>query len=146
MKIAAFDIGISSIGWCLCEQNDKEYKVIDCGVRIFTAAEHRKTGDSLAAPRREARLSRRRLYRRRTRLAELRNLLCTEFGLDKKIFEMQGANLPQIYKTSKEILSPWELRVKASSMFLIMLIFVKIFITSTYLRQEFPCNTLFLIK
>ncbi|EGU24477.1 hypothetical protein J5249_01357 [Campylobacter fetus subsp. fetus] len=34
MKIPTFDIGITSICWYLCEQNDKEYRMIDCGVRI----------------------------------------------------------------------------------------------------------------
>ena len=43
----------------------KRQGLIRCGSRIFDKAEQPKTGDSLAAPRREARSARRRLRRRR---------------------------------------------------------------------------------
>lgn len=51
-KILAFDIGISSIGWAFVENDELK----DCGVRIFTKAENPKTGESLALPRRLARM------------------------------------------------------------------------------------------
>lgn len=76
------DIGISSIGWAVLENDitGESEKIADLGVRIFDAAEHRQTGASLAAPRREARSSRRRLRRRRHRKERIRNLL-VDYGV-----------------------------------------------------------------
>ena len=68
MKVLAFDIGISSIGWALVESGELK----DTGVRIFTKAENPQDGSSLALPRRKARGVRRRLARRKTRLNELK--------------------------------------------------------------------------
>lgn len=78
MKILGFDIGVTSIGWAFVEGEELK----DCGVRIFTKAENPKNGDSLAAPRREARSTRRRLARRKARLNTIKRLLCEE--LDRK--------------------------------------------------------------
>ena len=60
------DIGIASVGWAVValNENAEPYGLIRCGSRIFDKAEQPKTGDSLAAPRREARSARRRLRRR----------------------------------------------------------------------------------
>ena len=59
------DVGVTSVGWAIVALNEEEQpcRIIDLGSRIFDAAEQPKTGDSLAAPRREARSARRRLRR-----------------------------------------------------------------------------------
>lgn len=113
MKILGFDIGITSIGWCLAEINNDNFEIIKTGVRIFTKAENPKTGASLALPRRTARGSRRRLNRRRVRLNALKSLLCKEFGFERSIFEMDDCHLPDIYKTNQSTKNPWILRVEA---------------------------------
>ena len=71
------DIGIASIGWAVLRNDIKgePCHIEDLGVRIFEAAEHPKTGASLAAPRREARNTRRRIRRRRHRKERIRALL-----------------------------------------------------------------------
>ncbi|MBR1553754.1 MAG: hypothetical protein IJ631_07090, partial [Schwartzia sp.] len=68
--ILGLDIGIASVGWAAValDANDEPYKILDLNSRIFEAAEQPKTGASLAAPRREARGSRRRTRRRRHRM------------------------------------------------------------------------------
>ena len=50
------DIGIASVGWAVValNENAEPYGLVRCGSRIFDKAEQPKTGDSLAAPRREA--------------------------------------------------------------------------------------------
>ncbi len=65
------DIGIASVGWCVLG----EERVMDLGVRAFDKAETAKEGDSLNLVRRQARLMRRRLYRRAWRLTKLARLL-----------------------------------------------------------------------
>ena len=72
-----FDIGIASVGWAVValDGEDKPYGIINMGSRIFDAAEHPRTGNSLAAPRREARSMRRRLRRHRHRMERIRRLL-----------------------------------------------------------------------
>lgn len=71
------DIGIGSVGYATVALNEKDEPsgILRMGCRIFDAAEHPKTGASLAAPRREARSARRRLRRRRHRLERIRSLL-----------------------------------------------------------------------
>ncbi len=111
MKILGFDIGITSIGWAYVEGEELK----DCGVRIFTKAENPKNGDSLAAPRREARGARRRLARRKARLNAIKRLLCKEFGLNLSDYLANDGELPKAYQTSKEHKSPYELRTLALS-------------------------------
>lgn len=74
------DIGITSVGWATValDATDRPYGIIGMGSRIFDAAEHPKTGQSLAAPRREARSARRRLRRHRHRNERIRTLLIRE--------------------------------------------------------------------
>lgn len=74
------DIGITSVGWATValDATDRPYGIIGMGSRIFDAAEHPKTGQSLAAPRREARTARRRLRRHRHRNERIRYLLTKE--------------------------------------------------------------------
>ncbi len=75
--VIGLDIGISSVGWATValDRSDRPYGIIRMGARIFDAAEHPKTGASLAAPRREARSARRRLRRHRHRNERIRALL-----------------------------------------------------------------------
>ncbi|WP_334087139.1 type II CRISPR RNA-guided endonuclease Cas9 [Helicobacter typhlonius] len=106
MRILGFDIGITSIGWAYVEGEELK----DCGVRIFTKAENPKNGDSLAAPRREARGARRRLARRKARLNAIKRLLCKEFGLNLSDYLANDGKLPKAYQTNKDTKSPYELR------------------------------------
>ncbi|MCB1960165.1 MAG: type II CRISPR RNA-guided endonuclease Cas9 [Rhodocyclaceae bacterium] len=78
------DIGIASVGWCVLGESH----IIDLGVRAFDKAETAKEGESLNLARRNARLMRRRLFRRAWRLKKLARLLKNE-GLvaDTKAFQ-----------------------------------------------------------
>ena len=71
------DIGITSVGWAALalDADENPCGILNFGSRIFTGAEHPKTGASLAAPRREARGARRRLRRHRHRNERIRNLI-----------------------------------------------------------------------
>ncbi len=82
------DIGIASVGWCVLG----ETHIIDLGVRTFDKAETAKEGESLNLARRNARLMRRRLFRRAWRLKKLARLLESE-GLiaDAKAFQPEHA-------------------------------------------------------
>ena len=111
MRIFGFDIGITSIGWAYVEGEELK----DCGVRIFTKAENPQNGDSLAAPRREARGVRRRLARRKVRLNAIKRLLCKEFGLNLSDYFANDGELPKAYETTKDTKSPYELRTLALS-------------------------------
>ena len=75
-----FDIGIASVGWAVValDGEDRPFGIINMGSRVFDAAEQPKTGDSLAAPQREARSARRRLRRHQHRLERIRRLLIVE--------------------------------------------------------------------
>lgn len=70
------DIGVTSVGWAALALDGDENPcgILDMGSRIFAAAEHPKTGASLALPRREARSARRRLRRHRHRNERIRQL------------------------------------------------------------------------
>lgn len=90
------DIGIASIGWAVLKNNERGLpcKIEDLGVRIFEAAEHPKTGASLALPRRQARGTRRCIRRRQHRKERIKNLI-EAVGLMKKedmsvLFENSG--------------------------------------------------------
>lgn len=69
--VIGLDIGIASVGWAALG----EQRIIDLGVRCFDKAETAKEGESLNLARRQARLLRRRLYRRAWRLTKLARLL-----------------------------------------------------------------------
>ena len=69
--VFGLDIGIASVGWAVLD----EQRIIDLGVRCFDKAETAKEGDPLNLTRRQARLLRRRLYRRAWRLTQLARLL-----------------------------------------------------------------------
>ncbi len=69
--VFGLDIGIASVGWAVLD----EQRIVDLGVRCFDKAETAKEGDPLNLTRRQARLLRRRLYRRAWRLTQLARLL-----------------------------------------------------------------------
>lgn len=95
------DIGIASVGWAVValNENAEPYGLIRCGSRIFDKAEQPQKGDSLAAPRREARSARRRLRRRSLRKADLYELM-EKNGLPGKAEieqAVQAGHLPDVY-------------------------------------------------
>ena len=95
------DIGIASVGWAVLALHEQAepYGLIRCGARVFDKAEQPKTGESLAAPRREARSMRRRLRRRSLRKEDLYALLESK-GLPGKTEiqqAVQAGRLPDIY-------------------------------------------------
>lgn len=100
------DIGITSVGWAVLQNNsqDEPVRITDLGVRIFDVAENPKNGDALAAPRRDARTTRRRLRRRRHRLERIKFLL-QENGLIEMDYFMERyykGNLPDVYQLRYE--------------------------------------------
>ena len=101
------DIGITSVGWavvCL-DANEKPCGIIRMGSRIFDRAEQPKTGESLAAPRREARSARRRLRRHRHRNQRIRYLLVTrEVITQQQLESLFSGKLEDIYQLRAEAL------------------------------------------
>lgn len=95
------DIGIASVGWAVVALNEEAdpYGLVECGSRVFDKAEQPKTGESLAAPRREARSARRRLRRRSLRKADLYVLLEANGLPDKAEIQqaVEAGHLPDIY-------------------------------------------------
>lgn len=94
------DIGITSVGWATLALDEKEKPcgIIGMGSRIFDAAEQPKTGESLAAPRREARSARRRLRRHRHRNERIRELLIRENIITRQeLEELYDGVLDDIY-------------------------------------------------
>ena len=71
------DIGISSVGWAVVALDEQAHPcgIIRLGSRVFDKAEQPKTGDSLAAPRRQARSARRRLRRKNLRRQDIYALM-----------------------------------------------------------------------
>lgn len=72
--VFGLDIGIASVGWAVLGT----HRIVDLGVRCFDKAETAKEGDPLNLTRRQARLLRRRLYRRAWRLTQLARLFKRE--------------------------------------------------------------------
>ncbi|MDO5687381.1 MAG: type II CRISPR RNA-guided endonuclease Cas9 [Neisseria sp.] len=108
--ILGLDLGIASVGWAVVEIDAEEnpIRLIDVGVRTFERAEVPKTGESLAAARRQARSMRRIIRRRTHRLLRARRLLKREGVLQTDDFDEHGLikGLPN---------TPWQLRVEALS-------------------------------
>lgn len=94
------DLGITSVGWAVIDLDRQ--KIERLGVRIFEGAENPKDGSSLAAPRRKARGARRRLRRKRIRMANVKQLITDRHILTEKEME-------ELY-TKSFITTPWELR------------------------------------
>lgn len=84
------DIGVTSVGWAVValDTDEQPCGIINMGARIFDAAEHPKTGESLAAPRREARSARRRLRRHRHRAERIRHLIVNSGMLTRDELDM----------------------------------------------------------
>ena len=94
------DIGVTSVGWAIMalDSNEVPCGIIDMGSRIFDAAEHPKTGESLAAPRRNARSARRRLRRHRHRNQRIRYLLTTnQLITEESLSHLFEGRLEDIY-------------------------------------------------
>ncbi|BAS68111.1 type II CRISPR RNA-guided endonuclease Cas9 [Bathymodiolus septemdierum thioautotrophic gill symbiont] len=101
MRILGVDLGVASVGWALV--NDKNNKIIDSGVRIFTQSTNRE-GKTLAAVRRSFRGGRRVLSRRKQRLNQLKKLFIAHKLLSKSEFK-------HLFN-SKNRLDIWQLRAK----------------------------------
>lgn len=100
--VLGLDLGITSVGYALVDLDQKK-PIIKAGVHLFETAENPKTGASLAAPRREARATRRRLARRRMRLdAVLRTL--------KKFGFQDVARITETPSPQRLNYNPWQLR------------------------------------
>ncbi len=97
MRVIGLDVGINSVGFSFINMDKSE--ILEMGSRLFEAAEHPKSGASLALPRREARGTRRRLARKARKVSRLRTLL-KEHGLPAQ-------KIVQLKKGDK---SPWQLR------------------------------------
>ena len=94
------DIGITSVGWAVValDQEENPCGIVEMGSRIFDRAEQPKTGESLAAPRREARSARRRLRRHRHRNERIRNLLIKNHVItQEKLNHLFEGKLEDIY-------------------------------------------------
>lgn len=100
------DIGTSSIGWAVVNEDKK--RIEDLGVRIFERPENPKNGESLAAPRRNARSARRRLHRRRERLNFLK-----EFFIKHDLLSEEEITRIFTYKEGLSHPDPYLLRAKA---------------------------------
>lgn len=83
------DLGITSIGYAALELDEygQPQRIARLGVRIFDTPEQPKTGESLAAPRRQARSMRRRLRRRKHRKERIRQLIVREGLLSAEALE-----------------------------------------------------------
>ncbi|MEK5251763.1 type II CRISPR RNA-guided endonuclease Cas9 [Bacillus sp. FSL R9-9530] len=101
--VLGLDIGIASCGWAVINQ-EKE-RIEDLGVRIFDKAENPKDGKSLAAPRRDARSTRRTLRRKKHRMQRIKILLVKQGLLSK-------TELNHLYESATEV-DVWNLRLDA---------------------------------
>ena len=102
------DIGIGSVGWAVLQNNlnGEPIRIWDLGVRIFDKAEQPKTGESLAAPRRDARSTRRRLRRHRHRLERIKYLL-------EQTNIMTCQEIKEFYERGGFTVTPYQLRAEA---------------------------------
>ena len=102
------DIGIASVGWAVLQNdiNGEPIKIERLGVRIFEQAENPKDGSSLAAPRREARGSRRVVRRRKHRKERIKYLM-EQTGI------ISRSDLDALFQNGSFEQSVYELRVEA---------------------------------
>jgi len=108
-RILGVDLGISSLGWAVVEydkDNETNNKIIDCGVRLFTAAETPKEKESPNKARREARGIRRIIKRRRVRMNEIKRL-CQKYELIDKIDLLDNEGM---FHSNQNRTDVWELR------------------------------------
>ncbi|WP_425381349.1 hypothetical protein [Spiroplasma endosymbiont of Polydrusus pterygomalis] len=69
------DLGISSVGWAVMTEENKDYYIDDFGVRLFDSSENPKDGRTNAEQRRIFRGSRRLIRRRKQRINDLKRFL-----------------------------------------------------------------------
>ncbi len=102
--ILGLDIGIGSVGAALlgCEKKGHTNSFVGLHVRTFDKAETAKEGESLNKIRRDSRLMRRTIRRRKQRKKKLRSLL--------KRTGLIHSTDPALIRTKK---SPWQLRSEA---------------------------------
>lgn len=108
-RILGIDLGIASLGWAVVQydkENDENNKIIDCGVRLFTAAETPKEKESPNKARREARGIRRVIKRRRVRMNEIKTLCIANRLLNEKDFDIDEG----IYNSKANRTDVWKLR------------------------------------
>lgn len=108
-KILGIDLGIASLGWAVVQhdkENDENNKIIDCGVRLFTAAETPKEKESPNKARREARGIRRVIKRRRVRMNEIKRLCISNGLLNENDFDLDAG----IYNSKANRTDVWQLR------------------------------------
>ncbi|EFK97301.1 conserved hypothetical protein [sediment metagenome] len=111
-KILGIDLGISSLGWAVVEydkENDRNNKIVDCGVRLFTAAETPKEKESPNKARRDARGIRRVIKRRRIRMNEIKNLLISQGLISKNELDKENG----MFNSAKNRVDVWQLRYDA---------------------------------
>lgn len=101
--IMGLDIGISSIGWAII--NDEKKRIEDLGVRIFPSGERPKDGGPLNENRRIARGQRVRLSRRRVRMRKIKELLVN----NKLVTEEE---LEKLYTKNAQEKDVWLLRIE----------------------------------
>ena len=108
-KILGIDLGISSLGWAVVEydkDNDENNKILDCGVRLFTAAETPKEKESPNKARRDARGLRRVIKRRRVRINTIKHLLVTHKLIDKTVLDEETG----MFHSQSNRADVWKLR------------------------------------
>jgi CRISPR-associated endonuclease Csn1 len=99
--VLGIDLGIASCGWALIRDPDRAGEIVAMGVRTFDVPETAKERKPLNAIRRESRLLRRVLRRRRQRMNKIREL-----------FEAHGL-LPHARNDALALgLDPWRLRTE----------------------------------
>jgi len=107
-KILGLDLGIASIGYAIVELDEQKFEdgnILTSGVRIFDVAENPKDGNSLAAPRREARALRRILRRKKVRLHQIRELFISHHILSaQEVFSLYQGNIPNVWKIRRDAL------------------------------------------
>ena len=101
------DIGIASVGFAVMEINDDDrpFRIVRIGSRVFDKPENPKNGASLALPRREARGMRRRIRRRSHRKDRIRHLIINEGILTVQQMEsLYNSRVSDIYELRRDAL------------------------------------------
>jgi CRISPR-associated endonuclease Csn1 len=107
-RILGIDLGIASLGWAVIEYDTEKgtYKIIDCGVRLFTAAETPKDHKSLNESRRNARGIRRVIKRRRLRMNKIKNLCISHNLLNNNDLNLENG----LFYSKANRTDVWKLR------------------------------------
>ncbi len=108
-RILGIDLGISSLGWAVIEYDEKDdtnNHIVDCGVRLFTAAETPKEKESPNKARRDARGLRRVIKRRRMRMNTIKQLCITSGLMSTTSLDIENG----IFNSSLNRTDVWKLR------------------------------------